>query len=246
MKRLPKRGASLLMPSLSEDDLKVALRELGVANRFDDATIRDRYSRIAQICGSWFSEQEAVEISPVSKALRSTGKSLLQASQLLSGQETGLRTHVEIEATSQLAGILALDPSVGSLEEAKALIRRFQEEAAKMGHACMVAYADLNRRAANEGRAPMLWYDEFTALLLDIAAKAGVDPALGKDRITSARTGWLFEAAQALEPFLFSSCARPVLRLAANASNAAEDGLPGRNDKTPVGARPPFVDVIGC
>jgi hypothetical protein len=66
----------------------------------------------------------------------------------------------------------------------------------------MVAYADLNRKAANEGRAPLLWYDDFTALLLDIADKAGVEPALGKDRVDRVRTGWLFKAAQALEPFL--------------------------------------------
>jgi hypothetical protein len=66
----------------------------------------------------------------------------------------------------------------------------------------MVAYADLNQKALNEGRAPLRWYDEFTALLLKIAEKAGVDPSLGKDRITRTRTGWLFEAAQALEAFL--------------------------------------------
>ena len=102
---------------------------------------------------AWFSEQEAAEVSPVSNALRSTGKKLLEALQLFSGHETGLRTHVEIEVTSQVAGILALDPSVGSVGEAKTLISRFQEEAAKIGHACMVAYADLNRKAPSEGRA---------------------------------------------------------------------------------------------
>jgi hypothetical protein len=175
----------------------------------DDAAIHDLYFRIAQICGSWFSEQEAAEVSPVSKALQSTGKSLLEASQLLSGHKTGLRTHVEIEVTSQVAGILALDPSVGSVGDARTLIGRFQEEAAKIGHACMVAYADLNRKAPNEGRAPLLWYDKFTALLLDIAAKAGVDPTLSKDRHTRARTGWLFEAAQALEPFLLKFMRSP-------------------------------------
>ena len=209
MRRLAKRGASLLTPRRTEGDLKTALCELGVASRFDDAAIHNSYVRIAQVCGSWFSEQEATKSSPVSKALRSTGKILLEASQLFSGHETGLRTRVEIEVTSQVAGILALDPSVGSVGDAKTLISRFQEEAAKIGHACMVAYADLNRKAADEGRAPLLWYDEFTALLLDIAAKAEVDPTLGKDRITSARTGWLFEAARALEPFLFKFMRSP-------------------------------------
>jgi hypothetical protein len=66
----------------------------------------------------------------------------------------------------------------------------------------MVAYADLNQKALNEGRAPMRWYDDFTALLLKLAEKVGVEPSLGKDRTTRARTGWLFEAAQALEAFL--------------------------------------------
>jgi hypothetical protein len=208
MRRLPKRGASLLTPSRSEGDLKVALCDLGVAN-LDDAAIHDLYFGIAQICGSWFSEQETAEVSPVSKALQSTGKGLLEASQLFSGHETGLRTHVEIEATSQVAEILALDTSVGSLREAKALISRFQEEAAKIGHACMVAYADLNRQGVNEGRTPLRWYDEFTALLLDVADRVGVEPAVGKDRITGARTGWLFEAAQALEPFIFKFMRSP-------------------------------------
>jgi hypothetical protein len=100
MKRLSIRGASLLTPARTEDELKLALGKLGVANSFDDAAIHDLYFRIAQICGSWFSEQEAAEVSPVSKALRSTGKNLLEASQLFSGRETGLTTHVEIEATS--------------------------------------------------------------------------------------------------------------------------------------------------
>jgi hypothetical protein len=202
MKRLPIRGASLLTPARTEDELKFALGELGVADSFDEAGIHDLYFRIGQICGSWFSEQEAAEVSPVSKALRSTGKSLLEASQLLSGHQTGLRTHVEIEVTSQVAKILAPDPSAGAFEGAKALISRFQEEAAQIGHACLDAYADLNRKSANEGRARLLWYDQFTALLLDIAAKAGVEPTLGRDRITRAQTGWLFEAAQTLEPFL--------------------------------------------
>src|SRR5689334_22264564 len=109
MRRLPKRGATLLTPRGTEDDLKVALGELGVANCFDDAAIHNFYLRIAQICGVWFSEQEAAEVSPVAKALRSTGRDLLEASQLFSGHETGLRTHVEIKATSQVAEILALD-----------------------------------------------------------------------------------------------------------------------------------------
>ena len=52
------------------------------------------------------------------------------------------------------------------------------------------------------GRPQPDWYDEFTALLLEIAKTAGVEPRLSKDRISGARGGWLLDAAQALETFL--------------------------------------------
>jgi Rad3-related DNA helicase len=202
MKRLPTTGASIATPRLEESKLKDALRDLGVAEAFDDAAVHELYLRIAEIHGAWLSEQEAKEVSPVAKALRSAAKNLTEASKLLSGHETGLRTHVEFEATSHAARIMALDPTVGSLGEAQRLISAFQEEATRIGHACMIAYADLARKASNDGRTRLLWYDDFTALLLEVARKAGVAPKLSKNRISRVRTGWLFEAAQALEPFL--------------------------------------------
>src|SRR5258705_13695533 len=52
-------------------------------------------------------------------------------------------------------------------------------------------------------RRPRLeWYDDFTALLVEIAAVAGVEPTLNKDRDSGAPYGWLLDAAQSLETFL--------------------------------------------
>src|SRR5271155_862317 len=152
MKRLPTTGASIATPRLEESKLKDALRDLGVAEAFDDPAVHELYLRIGEIHGAWLSEQEAKEVSPVAKALRSAAKNLTEASNLLSGHETGFRTHVEFEATSHAARILALDPTVGSLGEAQRLISAFQEEATRIGHACMIAYADLARKASNDGR----------------------------------------------------------------------------------------------
>jgi hypothetical protein len=201
-RKLPIGGASITAPRENEAKLRDVLIELGVGDAFDDSAVHELWFEIGRIYGAWLSEQEAAEVSPVAKALRSTARNLLDAAAVLSGLETGPRTHVEIEATRHTATILALDPTVGSLDRAKELISTFREEAARIGHTCMVAYADLNQRALNEGRAPMRWYDDFTALLLKLAEKVGVEPSLGKDRTTRARTGWLFEAAQALEAFL--------------------------------------------
>jgi hypothetical protein len=95
--------------------------------------------------------------------------------------------------------MLAADPTIS---DAQQLISTFQKDAGRVGHACLVAYADLTRPAPNDGRSPLLWYDEFTALLLRVAAKAGIEAALYKDRIDQTRGGWLFDAAQAIEAFL--------------------------------------------
>ncbi len=187
---------------LSESDLKGALGKLRVAAVFSDAEVHELYLSIAAIYGKWLSEQEAMEVSPVPKRLRNLGHNLIDTSNVLGGLETGLRNRVDTEVTSQAIKILALDPTVGSHHQAQQLISELRGNVATLGHACLIAYADLSRKASNDGRAPLLWYDGFTALLLLIARKAGIEPNLNKDRANRMRGGWLFDAAQALEPFL--------------------------------------------
>jgi hypothetical protein len=82
------------------------------------------------------------------------------------------------------------------------MLRSFCEEADHIAHVCLVAATDLPQTPGKRGWPALFWHDEFTALLLDIACKAGIAPTHGKDRITRKRTGWLVEAAKALETFL--------------------------------------------
>jgi hypothetical protein len=207
VKRLPITGASVATPALSEDELKRALGELGVSEFFDDTEIHALYMKLAAVYGAWFSEQECREVKPVAKALLTAAKGLLAAASSLSGHETGFRTHVEVEATSAAARALARDQTVGSVAAGHEILSTFKKEAERIGHACMAAYTDLTQKDDGEDHKRLRWYDDFPALLLEIARKAGVNPTVGKDRITAARTGWLFRAAQALEPFL-----DPVMR----------------------------------
>jgi hypothetical protein len=199
--------ASLATPALGEDQLKRVLDELGVSEFFDDTEIHALYMKIAVLYGAWFSDQESRQVEPVAKGVLTTAKGLLEAAKLLSGHETGFRTHVEVETTSAAARALARDQSIGSVGAAHEILRTFRQEAERIGDACMVAYADLTNNDGGEDHKRLRWYDDFTALLLEIARKAGVNPTLGKDRIRGSRTGWLFKAAQALEPFL-----DPVMR----------------------------------
>jgi hypothetical protein len=103
---------------------------------------------------------------------------------------------------SQLATILALDPEVGSRQQADKLIASFRGDAAKLAHACLVVALDLKQTVGESGRPRAEWHDDFVALLLEVAETAGVEPRLSKDRISGARGGWLLDAAQALEAFL--------------------------------------------
>ncbi len=164
---------------------------------------------LGAIIGRWMSEQQRLEVSAVGKALLSMAKNLNEVSALLGGAETGIRSDLEIVVASRMVEYLAMDPTVDSRDTARELVSAFQRDARRMAHVSLVARADLPDQAGERGRRVLDWYDDFTALLLDIANMAGVKPTLRKDRSSGARSGWLFEAAQALESFLYPEMRSP-------------------------------------
>jgi hypothetical protein len=72
-----------------------------------------------------------------------------------------------------------------------------------MSEVFWIAFKILKEERGKSGRKKLSWYDDFTALLLKLAKLANVEPNLNKDRISGARGGWVFNAAQALEPLLY-------------------------------------------
>jgi hypothetical protein len=206
---MPIRGSTIATPHHDEGELKRVLAALGVAKAFDDAAINELYWKLGAIIGQWLSEQQRLEVSPVAKTCWSMAKSLSEVSSLLSGLESGLRSDFEIAVASQVARILALEPSIGSPEKAQELISSFRREAARIAHVCMVAAADLPDGLSERGRRGLGWYDDFTSLLFEIADTADIAPTLWKDRISGKRGGWLIEAAMALETFLYPRMRSP-------------------------------------
>jgi hypothetical protein len=202
MGRMPANGAATSTPFGSKEELQRALSDLGVGQAFDPAAIKNLYSRLGQIIGSCHQERNRLEVATVAKALLATANHSSEISKILSGLETGLHDIVEISTASEIGNHLALDPAVGSLSKAHDIMSVFQREAARMAQVCTIAHAALPNQPGERGRRPIDWYDGFTALLLEIADRAGVTPTLRKDRITGLRSGWLLDAAQALEAFL--------------------------------------------
>jgi hypothetical protein len=171
--------------------------------------VHDAYLKLAEIIGQWMAEQEQLEVTTVAGSLLSTARFLNDASAMLAGIETGLHTDLEIAVASRIAQYLALEPGVDSTVEAQELISSFRQQALRIAHVCMVARADLPEDGAQRGRRALNWYDDFTALLLGLADEAGIEPTFQKHRSTGQRTGWLVEAAQALETFLWREMRSP-------------------------------------
>lgn len=202
MGRMPANGVAISAPFGSKDELLRVLIDLGVGHAFDAAAIDILYRRLGQIIGSCHQERDRLEAATVAKALLATANHLSEISKILSGLEIGLHDVIEISVAAEIAKYLALDPRVGSLSKAQEIMSAFQQEAARIAHVCMVARAALPDEPGERGRRPIDWYDDFTTLLLEIAGQGGVTPTLQRDRITKLRSGWLLEAAQALEVFL--------------------------------------------
>jgi hypothetical protein len=208
MARLPASGASVGSPASDLEALKRALSGLHVGHAFDETVAQEVYWTLGEIIGRWLSEQSLLDKSLVAKTLLRIAKNVTEASVLLGGLETGIHSDVEIDVASRAAQYLAMEPGVDSIGTAQELLSSFRREAARLAHVLMVARADLPDRSDDGDRA-LLWYDDFTALLLDIANRAGVEPKNNKDRITRVRGGWLFEAAQVMEPFLWREMRSP-------------------------------------
>jgi hypothetical protein len=209
MPRLLTSGASVVSPYRDEGELRRVLSDLRVGHALDATEVHEVYWKLGAIIGQWMSEQQRLEVSSVARALLSAAKNLSEVSILLGGLETGIHSDLEMAVASRAAEYLALDPTIGSQAKARRLISSFRQDAARMAHVCMVARADLPAQAEERGRRALDWYDDFTALLLDVANMADIRPALRKDRTSGARSGWLFEAAQALESFLYPEMRSP-------------------------------------
>ena len=178
------------------------LSQLCPDRRFSETDTKTFYRQLARIIGQWSAEHDRLDIAPLAKTITAMAKELKKVAEILSGHETGFHEIHDIAIVSQLVTILALDPEVGSRQQADKLIASFRGDAAKLAHACLVAAHDLKQTVGESGRPQAEWHDEFVALLLEVAETARVEPRLSKDRISGGRVGWLLDAAQALEAFL--------------------------------------------
>jgi hypothetical protein len=210
MARLPFSGAAIATPFqhgpnpriLTEIDLRGVLMGLCPAAIFTEAEIAEIYLEIKRILGRWHAEQGRPDTASLAALLTEMGDHLDSIGVRLNAIENGLHHIQDIELVSKLVSTLSKEASVcSSRQQADELIGSFRRDAVKISNACRKGAADFRDHVGKSGRPKLYWYDDFKTLLFKIARLGGVEPDLGKDRITNERTGWLVEAAQKLEIF---------------------------------------------
>jgi hypothetical protein len=219
MAQLPFTGAAIATPFqdgpnpriLNEIDLSDILTGLCPEAIFTEAEIAEIYLEIKRILGRWHAEQGRPNTASLAASLTEIGDHLDSVATSLSAIENGLHHIQDIELVSKLVSTLSEDASFCSSRhhQAHELIASFRENAFKISEACRKGAADFKAYRGKNGRPSLSWYDDFKTLLFKLARSGGVEPSLGKDRITSERTGWLVEAALKLEIFFHPDMRSP-------------------------------------
>jgi hypothetical protein len=209
-KKIRPRGATIASAYLNEAasepaaaDFRNRVFGLCPGRSFDDETLTQLYSDFGVVIGIWLSEWGQPKLLPIARRLASTARLLEQLAQGLAGLQTGIRQSEDIEFALLARQALSLNPLVGDLSRADEKLTSFQQQCSEMAQVFWVAFRTLKEERGKPGRKKLDWYDDFTALLLKLAKLANIEPNLNKDRITKARGGWLFEAAQTFEYFLY-------------------------------------------
>src|SRR5437899_2949328 len=125
MARLPTSGATSMSPFKKQADFSRALSDLGFNVALHEGAARELYLELAAIVGRWDAEQRRFKVKPIAKAISLMGKHLDAIADTLEAVETGFHSGTDIEIAGQLARYLALDPTVGSIDNAKDLIASF-------------------------------------------------------------------------------------------------------------------------
>jgi hypothetical protein len=209
-KRIRPRGAALSSAYLNETaselpaaEFRNRIADLCPGHTFDEDALSKLYSDFSAVIGKWFSEWSQPALLPIARRLATTARFLEKLAEGLSGVQTGVRQSEDIEFALLARQALSLNPLVGELARADERMASYQGQCSEMAQVFWIAFKTLKEDRGKPGRQKLSWYDDFTALLLKVAKRAKIEPKLNKDRISGARGGWLFVAAQALEPLLY-------------------------------------------
>ena len=188
---------------IAQADFRKRILALCPGYSLDEEVLTKLYLAFSAVIGIWLLEWGQPELLPIATRLASAARFLEQLAQGFAGIQTGMRHSEDIEFALLARQALSLNPLVEDLSHADEKLASFQLQCSQMAEVFWVAFRTLKEERGKRGRPKLDWYNNFTALLLRLAKQANIEPKLNKDRISGVRGGWLFDAAQSLEPLLY-------------------------------------------
>jgi hypothetical protein len=188
MAKLPRTGVAYQCLDEREVTLAEIVASLGLKPRSKKAE-REIRNRLGFALAKWDEPYTALQIKDVAGSLNSHAKRLDEIAPLGTITRPGFAREQDIAVSGQLVQILASNPAMGSVEAAHEYLRNFCDRASMMASTCRAAARSLQSKKGQGGKSPYGWYDEFTAVLLDICKQNKIEPTVGIDRISGEPVG---------------------------------------------------------
>ena len=150
----------------------------------------------------WEEPYTAIEVEDVVRSLKTHAKRLDQIASIGTITRQGFASAHDLAVSGQVVQVLASDPNIAKVEAAHAYLRDFCERAGNIASACRAAARTLQSNKGKGGKSRYDWYDEFTAVLVEICKQNKIEPTVGTDRITGEPVGGLPAVASAFERLL--------------------------------------------
>jgi len=201
MAKLPRTGVAYRHLDEHEVTLAEIVASLGLKPLSKKAE-REIRSRLGFALAMWNEPYTALQIKDVAGSLEGQAKRLDKIASLGTITRPGFAREHDIAVGGQLIQILASDPAIASVKAAHEYLRNFCDRASLIASSCRAAAAILQSRRGRGGKSRYGWYDEFTAVLLDLCKQNKIEATIGIDRISGEAVGTLANIASAFERLL--------------------------------------------
>lgn len=201
MGKLPRSGVGYQCLYEYDCTLPEVMESLGLKPLGKKAERKLR-ARLGFALAKWEEPYPAVEVEDVVSSLNAHAERLDKLAPLAAVAKGGFCRSGDIAVTGQMVQVLREDPTIGSVEAAHTYLSAFCDRAQKIASACRLAATTLGSRKGKGGKARYHWYDEFTAVLVDICKQNKIEPNVGIDRVSGEPVGGLVKVASGFERLL--------------------------------------------
>jgi hypothetical protein len=209
MAKLPQTGVAYQCLYGYDCTLSEVMASLGLRPLSKKAEGELRF-RLGVALALWEEPYAAIQVKDVVTSLNSHAKRLDEIGPLAAITRERFARGDEIAVSGELVQVLTSDPTIESVEAARAYLSEFCDRARKIASACRAAASSLQSTKGKDGKPPYHWYDEFTAVLVDICKQNKIEPTVGIDRISGEPVGDLFEVASGFERLLAPKMRSPA------------------------------------